>query len=193
MNIDKHIKDLQDNLDYWIGERLKIKHIESPKTRICYQCSIEKSLKEFHKNKNRYLCRDYICKDCVSRYQKLRYRENKSKQRKGESMQLRPQQMMSNQAFSLFYNRQDIREAVEKISIRYSKSNREYQKDLQQYAWARIAMCQSGYNDEYYIKEAERAVRKDYKRNLEMRKYNLSYEETMDKTEWTIWTNGYIA
>jgi len=187
------IEELETELDYLKTERQKDKIIEVPTSRVCSQCCTDKNLDEFHRNKTRYLGRDYICKKCVSMNKKKKYLENKSNQRKGAVTRQRPQQMMSDKTFSLFYSKKHIREAIVKISIRYSKNNKEYQKDLQQYAWARIAMCQSGYDDKYYIKEAERAIRKDYKRSLEIKKYNLSYEESMDRTEWVVWTNGYIS
>lgn len=46
-------------------------------TRICRKCGIEKSLKEFHRNKRNPKGRIYMCKECARKHDRQRYQRKR--------------------------------------------------------------------------------------------------------------------
>lgn len=188
MNKNKRIKELEEELERLRAEASKVN--EEPTTRVCSKCGVEKPLEDFHKDKTKTLNRGYVCKKCVSKYQKSRNKGSRPENIRRESKDPDKVAMMTDDAFKLYYYKQNIRDAIRTESIRYAKNRPEFQQDLIQIAWGRIAMCESGHSDEYYIEVAEKAIFNEYWKVWARNRYDLEYVETMGTDEYLMWSKG---
>ncbi len=158
-------------------------------SRKCNKCGEWKYMKEFPKDRSRDRGRGYACSECRGSAERERYKKRCDAKR---TKKQHSHHMMTDEAFHLYYKNKTLRDYIQQQAIRYSKHDREKQKDLMQVGWARIAMCQSGKDDDFYKKVAHRAMYGEYKREYMMKEYGIGYMETLTMEEYLMWQMGVL-
>lgn len=156
--------------------------------RKCNDCGEWKYEHEFAKDTTRKGGYSYMCRKCKNAYAKERSRVRQDFKRHKDSEN---NHMMTDEVFRLFYEDKKLKDYICNQAIRYSKHDRDYQKDLVQVAWGRIALCRSGKTAEYYMKQAHTAMKTEWQRAWRIREYGLSGIETLTAEECQAWQRGY--